>query len=254
MVEIMKLVYVDCFEYLGDLDFIKVLVKGLILCVYVDELVKKINLDCVMFFIEIKLGQLQLYESDQIIYYLVVDKDGNLVVIIYMLNLNFGSGIVVIGIGIILNNEMDDFVVKLGVFNVFGFIGGDVNVVGFYKCLLLLMLLIFVFKDGKFFLVIGSFGGSCIIIIILQIIFNVIDYDMNVVEVIIMLCIYYQWVLDQLCVEKGLFVDMFKILQDKGQKISVQFFMGCIQIIQICLDGFDGFLDLCNLDGCMLGF
>lgn len=84
-----------------------------------------------------------------------------------MLNIIFGMGIVVGESGILFNNQMDDFFVKLGVLNVYGLVGGDVNVVGLNKCLLLLMLLIIVVKDGKIWLVIGSLGGSWIIIIVL---------------------------------------------------------------------------------------
>lgn len=43
-----------------------------------------------------------------------MDKYGNAVAVTYTLNMNFGSGIVAEGTGILLNNEMDDFSVKPG--------------------------------------------------------------------------------------------------------------------------------------------
>jgi gamma-glutamyltranspeptidase len=58
---------------------------------------------------EIRAGKLQPYESDQTTHYSVADKYGNVVSTTYTLNLNFGSGIVASGTGILLNNEMDDF-------------------------------------------------------------------------------------------------------------------------------------------------
>lgn len=62
---------------------------------------------------------------------------------------------------------MDDFFVKSGVSNVYGLVGGDVNVVGSNKRSLSSMSSIIVVKDGKIWLVIGSLGGSRIIIIVL---------------------------------------------------------------------------------------
>lgn len=47
----------------------------------------------------------------------MVDKDGNVVFLIIILNLNFGCKVWVDEVGFFLNNEMDDFSFKLGVFN-----------------------------------------------------------------------------------------------------------------------------------------
>lgn len=254
MAEAMKLAYADRSEYLGDPDFTKVPVKGLTSRAYADELAKKINPDHATPSAEIKPGQPQPYESDQTTHFSVADKDGNLVATTYTLNLNFGSGIVAAGTGITLNNEMDDFAAKPGVPNAFGLIGGDANAVGPYKRPLSSMSPTFVLKDGKPFLVTGSPGGSRIITTTLQTILNVIDHDMNVAEATITPRIHHQWMPDQLRVEKGLSADTLKILQDKGQKISVQPAMGRTQTIQIKQDGFDGFSDPRNPDGLTLGF
>ncbi|MBT0569846.1 gamma-glutamyltransferase [Curvibacter sp. CHRR-16] len=254
MAEAMRLAYADRSEYLGDPDFTKVPVKGLTSRAYADELAKKINPDRATPSVDIKPGQPQPYESDQTTHFSVADKDGNLVATTYTLNLNFGSGIVAAGTGITLNNEMDDFAVKPGVPNAFGLIGGDANAVGPYKRPLSSMSPTFVLKDGKPFLVTGSPGGSRIITTTLQTILNVIDHDMNVAEAAIAPRIHHQWAPDVLRVEKGLSADTLKILQDKGQKISVQPAMGRTQSIQIRPNGFDGFSDPRNPDGRTLGF
>ncbi|WP_432240843.1 gamma-glutamyltransferase [Herbaspirillum robiniae] len=254
MAETMKLAYADRSEYLGDPDFTKVPVKGLTSRAYADELAKKINPDRATPSSEIKPGQPQPYESDQTTHFSVADKDGNLVATTYTLNLNFGSGIVATGTGITLNNEMDDFSAKPGVPNAFGLVGGDANAVGPYKRPLSSMSPTFVLKDGKPFLVTGSPGGSRIITTTLQEILNVIDHDMNVAEATITPRIHHQWAPDQLRVEKGLSADTIKILQDKGQKVSVQPSMGRTQTIQIKPDGFYGFSDPRNPDGRTIGF
>ncbi|KAF1048451.1 MAG: Glutathione hydrolase proenzyme [Herbaspirillum frisingense] len=254
MAETMKLAYADRSEYLGDPYFTKVPVKGLTSRAYADELAKKINPDRATPSSEIKPGQPAPYESDQTTHFSVADKDGNLVATTYTLNLNFGSGIVATGTGITLNNEMDDFSAKPGVPNAFGLVGGDANAVGPYKRPLSSMSPTFVLKDGKPFLVTGSPGGSRIITTTLQTILNVIDHDMNVAEATITPRIHHQWAPDQLRVEKGLSADTIKILQDKGQKVSVQPSMGRTQTIQIKQDGFYGFSDPRNPDGRTIGF
>lgn len=76
-----------------------------------------------------------------------MDRWGNVVVNIMIINFIFGSGVVVIGVGFLLNDEMDDFSVKFGVFNFFGVVGGEVNVIEFYKCMLFFMMLMLVIKD-----------------------------------------------------------------------------------------------------------
>lgn len=55
-----------------------------------------------------------MYEKFEIIYYFIVDYDGNVVFIIYMVNGCFGVVVIVLGIGFFLNDEMDDFIVKVG--------------------------------------------------------------------------------------------------------------------------------------------
>ena len=56
-----------------------------------------------------------------------VDAEGNAVALTTTVNLQFGSGVVVPGTGILLNDEMDDFDAAPGVPNAFGLVGGEVN-------------------------------------------------------------------------------------------------------------------------------
>ena len=50
--------------------------------------------------------------------------EGNAVSMTYTLNGGYGSGVTVPGIGMVMNNEMDDFAAKPGVPNMFGLIQG----------------------------------------------------------------------------------------------------------------------------------
>ncbi|MFY1026644.1 gamma-glutamyltransferase [Actinobacillus seminis] len=254
LAETMKLAYADRAEYLGDPDFVKIPVTGLISKDYAKELIKTIDPDKARPAVEIKPGKPQSYESDQTTHYSVMDKYGNAVAVTYTLNMNFGSGIVAEGTGILLNNEMDDFSVKPGVANAFGLIGGDANAVEGKKRPLSSMTPTLVLKNDKPWLVTGSPGGARIITTVLQSILNTIDHGMNPAEAIVTPRVHHQWLPDELRVEEGLSLDTLKLLVERGHKISEKAPMGRIQIIQALGDGFYGYSDPRNPDGKTQGF
>lgn len=252
--EASKYAYADRAEYLGDPDFVKVPVQGLTAKAYAQQIAKGIKPNSIKPSAQIKAGKPQPYESDQTTHYSVVDKHGNMVGVTYTLNLNFGSGIVASGTGILLNNEMDDFSVKPGVANAFGLIGGEANAIEAGKRPLSSMMPTLVLKDGKPWMVTGSPGGARIITTVLQIIVNSIDYGMNPAEAAASLRVHHQWQPDELRVEKGLSPDTLKILGNWGYKIQVKAAMGRTQTIQVTEDGLLGYSDPRNPDGGTLGY
>ena len=254
MAESMKLAYADRSEYLGDPDFVKIPVTGLTSKAYANELVKTIDDNKARLSSTIKPGKPQPYESDQTTHFSVMDKAGNAVAVTYTLNLNFGSGIVAAGTGILLNNEMDDFSVKPGVPNAFGLVGGAANAIEAKKRPLSSMTPTIVMKNNKPWLVTGSPGGARIITTVLQSVVNTIDHEMNPAEAIITPRVHHQWLPDELRVEEGISPDTIKLLQDKGHKVVTKAPMGRIQIIQADDSGFYGYSDPRNPDGKTLGF
>ena len=254
MAESMKLAYADRSEYLGDPDFVKIPVTGLTSKAYANERVKTIDDNKARLSSTIKPGKPQPYESDQTTHFSVMDKAGNAVAVTYTLNLNFGSGIVVEGTGILLNNEMDDFSVKPGVPNAFGLVGGAANAIEAKKRPLSSMTPTIVMKNNKPWLVTGSPGGARIITTVLQSVVNTIDHEMNPAEAIITPRVHHQWLPDELRVEEGISPDTIKLLQDKGHKVVTKAPMGRIQIIQADDSGFYGYSDPRNPDGKTLGF
>jgi len=254
MAETMKLAYADRSKYLGDPDFNKVPVTALTSRAYADELAKKINTEHATPSCEIKPGHPQPYESNQTTHFSVADQFGNLVATTYTLNWDFGSGIVASGTGILLNDEMDDFSAKPGAANLYGLVGGDANAVAGGKRPLSSMSPTFVLKNDKPFLVTGTPGGSRIITTTLQTILNVIDHDMNIAEATILPRVHHQWMPDQLRIEKGISADTIKLLQAKGEKISLEPTMGCTQTIEIKDGNFYGYSDPRDPDGVALGF
>ncbi|OOF54634.1 gamma-glutamyltransferase [Rodentibacter genomosp. 2] len=254
LAESMKLAYADRSEYLGDPDFVKIPVSGLTSKNYANSLIQNIRENYARPATEIKPGKPQPYESDQTTHYSVMDNAGNAVAVTYTLNLNFGSGIVAEGTGILLNNEMDDFSAKPGVANAFGLIGGDANAIEAKKRPLSSMTPTIVLKDNKPWLVTGSPGGARIITTVLQSISNTIDHNMNPAEAIVAPRIHHQWLPDELRIEEGISPDTLALLTAKGHKIKLKAPMGRVQIIQARDGGFYGYSDPRNPDGKTLGF
>lgn len=254
MTEAMKLAYADRAEYLGDPDFVRIPLQGLISKRYADALATGIKPQQTKPSQDIKPGKPQPYESDQTTHYSVVDKAGNAVAVTYTLNTNFGSGIVAKGTGILLNNEMDDFAAKPGVANAYGLVGGDANAVQAGKRPLSSMTPTLVLKDGKPALVTGSPGGARIITTVLQQIVNYIDYGMNPLEAAATPRFHHQWTPDELRIEKGFSVDTLNLLQQWGHKVALKPAMGRTQTIEIRNGLLLGASDPRNPDGRTMGY
>nr|WP_262983256.1 gamma-glutamyltransferase [Paracoccus mutanolyticus] len=231
MAEAMKLAYADRSEYLGDPDFVDVPVAALTSKDYAAELRGKISAEYATPSAMIGPGDLAPYESDQTTHFSVVDKAGNAVSNTYTINLNYGSGLVAEGTGVLMNNEMDDFSAKPGVPNAFGLVGGDANAVQAGKRPLSSMTPTIVLKDGETWLVTGSPGGARIITTVLQVVMNMIDHGMNVAEASTAPRVHHQWLPDELRIEEGISRDTLRLLAAKGHTISEKPVMGSTQSI-----------------------
>ncbi|PID59447.1 MAG: gamma-glutamyltransferase [Ignavibacteriae bacterium] len=202
LVEAMKYVYADRAEHLGDEDFYPVPKEKLLSKKYAKKIYNRIKNKAVPSD-EIK-SQLpnDYYESNETTHYSVYDKYGNAVSVTTTVNSGYGSKVVVEGAGFILNNEMDDFVSKAGEPNQFGLVGGKANSIQPEKRMLSSMTPTIVLKNGKPFLIVGSPGGSTIITTVLQVILNVIEFDMNIKEAVSAPRIHHQWLPDKIFIEK----------------------------------------------------
>ncbi|MFM8749022.1 gamma-glutamyltransferase [Rhabdaerophilum sp.] len=219
LAEAMKPAYADRATFLGDPDRVKVPVKGLTSKAYAEKQRAKIDLSKASKADDIKAGDPLPHESDQTTHYSVVDSEGNAVANTYTLNFSYGMGLVAAGTGVLLNNEMDDFSAKPGAQNAYGLVGSDANSVHPGARPLSSMTPTIVFRDGKPFMVTGSPGGSRIISTTLQVITNVIDFDMNLAEAVAAPRIHHQWKPDALLVEPGLSPDTLKLLAERGQNV-----------------------------------
>jgi gamma-glutamyltranspeptidase/glutathione hydrolase len=202
MAEAMKRAYADRSFYLGDADFVKVPLKGLISKDYADKIRASIDTEKTTPSSTIAPGKPQPYESNETTHFSIVDKFGNAVSNTYTINFSFGSGIVAEGTGILLNNEMDDFVAKPGMPNAYGLMGSTANAIEPGKRPLSSMTPTLVLHKGKPFLATGSPGGSHIITTTLQIIVNVIDHDLNLASATGAPRVHHQWMPDEVRVER----------------------------------------------------
>jgi len=208
MAESMRIAYADRSEYLGDPDFVSVPVKALTSKNYAKLRRSQIQMSKAKPSIEVKAVNTQtlnrfVYESPETTHLTVVDKERNVVSLTFTVNGGFGAGAVAAGTGILLNNEMDDFAAAPGVPNLFGLVGGEANSIAPGKTPLSSMTPIIVTENGKFRLAAGASGGSTIITTVLQIVLNVLVYDMNVGEAVSAPRVHHQWLPDRLMVEKG---------------------------------------------------
>jgi gamma-glutamyltranspeptidase/glutathione hydrolase len=197
VVEAMRRAFADRASFLGDADFVKVPVAGLIDKSYAASRMRDLDPMHASKSKEVGAGQPR-YESPETTHFTVVDKDGNVVTNTYTLNDSFGSGVTVRGAGFLLNDEMDDFTSKPGVPNDYDLIQGEANAIAPRKRPLSSMTPTIALKDGQLAFAVGSPGGPTIINTVLQVVINVIDFDMNIQEAIDAARFHHQWLPDEI--------------------------------------------------------
>jgi len=219
-IEAMRHAYVDRNSYLGDPDFVKNPIEHLLDKNYAAKLRDAIEPHKAGDSQAIKPG-VSPHEGNNTTHYSIVDKWGNAVSVTYTLNDWFGAGVMASKTGVILNDEMDDFTVKVGVPNMYGLVQGEANAIAPGKAPLSSMSPTIVTKDGKAVMVVGTPGGSRIITATLLTILNVIDYKMNIQEAVDAPRFHQQWMPDTTNLETfAVSPDTQKILESWGHKFA----------------------------------
>ncbi|MFH7027582.1 MAG: gamma-glutamyltransferase [Heteroscytonema crispum UTEX LB 1556] len=178
------------------------------------------------------------HESTETSHLTVVDEQRNAVSLTFTVNLGFGAGVVASGTGIVLNNEMDDFAIAPGVPNAFGLVGNDANAIAPRKTPLSSMTPTIVTENRRLRLAAGSPGGSTIITQVLQIVLNVLEYNMDVGAAVSAPRIHHQWLPDELRIEPwGLDTLTLQDLRRRGQNIKQTNPWGNANAIAVTSDG-----------------
>ena len=147
----------------------------------------------------------------------IVDKQGNRVSATLSVNYPFGSCFVAEGTGVLLNDEMDDFVSKPGIPNVYGLVGSHANAIEPGKRMLSSMTPSFI-ETRERIAVIGTPGGSRIITMVLL---GILDFYENksADEIVNAGRFHHQYLPDEIFYEPGVFDEsLVKALEKLGHK------------------------------------
>jgi gamma-glutamyltranspeptidase/glutathione hydrolase len=218
MIEAMKRAYADRARYLGDPAFVNAPVNVLVTKEYAARQRASIDLDRATSATDV-LSVSPAREGANTTHYSVVDSSGNAVSNTYTLNFPYGVGLVAEGTGVLFNNELDDFTAAPGASNAFGLVGFEANLPGPGKRPLSSMSPTIVLKDGKPVLVTGTPGGSRIISAVLQVVVDVLDYNMDVAAAVAAPRVHHQWMPDEVRVERGFSDEVLAELRAKGHKV-----------------------------------
>jgi len=160
VVEAMRRAYQDRALYLGDPDFTDIPMQKLLNRQYAQTKFK--TFDPQHASVSQTLATIEANEGQDTTHFSVIDAEGNYVAATLSINYPFGSGFVAPGTGILLNDEMDDFVIAEGVGNVYGLVGSSANAIEPKKRMLSSMTPLFAYSKDRL-LIAGTPGGSRII-------------------------------------------------------------------------------------------
>ncbi|WJW75752.1 gamma-glutamyltransferase [Thiohalobacter sp. IOR34] len=165
LVEAMRRAYRDRAQYLGDPDFVDMPLERLTHPFYAAGLRAAIRLDRALPS-SLLAPVAPPREGPHTTHFSILDTEGNRVAATLSINYPFGSGFLVPGTGVLLNDEMDDFSIKPGVPNVYGLVGAEANAIAPGKRMLSSMTPTFL-DDGERLAILGTPGGSRIISMVL---------------------------------------------------------------------------------------
>lgn len=236
LAEVMKRAAANRRTFLGDPDFAEMPVDTYIGKELAAEMAKKIDTQHAARVEDIGPESLGDAENRDTTHFSVMDRYGNAVSNTYTLGYSFGSGFVAGGTGILFDNQMRNFSYRAG--------SGHPNALAPGKRMLSTMTPTIVLdEDGKVFLVTGTPGGGRIINVILQVLVNVIDYQLNIAEASARPRIHQGWRQQDLAIETGMNPEVISLLKGMGHEIDMQKTMGSTQSIVWRNGDFEGSAD-----------
>lgn len=205
LIETMRRAYRDRAEFLGDPDFVKIPQEKLLSMSYAKQTASNISFDHATSNSDLPPVMAQPPQGNHTTHFSILDQDGNRVAATLSVNLPFGSAFVAPGTGVLLNNEMDDFVAKPGVPNAYGLVGAHANAIAPNKRMLSSMTPTFVESEDKI-AILGTPGGSRIITMVLEGVLGVID-GKTAQQVVSQPRFHHQYLPDVVQYETGAFSD-----------------------------------------------
>lgn len=223
----MQKAFADRAKYLGDSDFVSVPIEQLTSKSYAKKIFHQIPANKARKSSEIQAGGFDLKESNDTTHFTIMGEDGTTISSTQTINGLLGSGVVVEGTGIVLNNEMDDFSAKAGVANMFGAIGSNKNLVEPEKRPLSSMTPTIIQKDGQTVLALGTPNGTRIITCTMLVALNYLEYKLPLFESVATTRYHHQWFPDEIRIDDpGIKKSEKNKLESMGYKIN-QKAIGC---------------------------
>jgi len=232
IVEAMRRAYHDRALYLGDTDFIDVPVDRLINKQYAQGLSSTIRADRALPSEYLSGYTAAKQEGRNTTHFSIMDNQGNRVAATLSINFPFGAGLVAEGTGVLLNNEMDDFVSAEDSSNGYGLVGGEANCIAPEKRMLSSMTPTFL-EDSQRIAVLGTPGGSRIISMVLL---ASLDFAAgnNPESLVKVKRFHHQYIPDQILYEKdGLDPHEIEGLQALEHQLKQTYNYGNMQVVQL---------------------
>lgn len=174
---------------------------------------------------------------------LVADKDGNVVALTTTINTVFGAKLSVPALGILLNDEMDDFGIALGVPNAYHLQGELANEIRPGKRPLSSMAPMIVTKRGRPIMTTGGSGGPTIISGVLQVALNILDFHLDPASAVAEPRIHEQAEPDVVIVEQAIAPATRSALEQMGYKLRVVPMLGAVNAITLAPGNLRGAFD-----------
>jgi gamma-glutamyltranspeptidase/glutathione hydrolase len=219
-IEAVRRAYADRNTWIADTDFAKVPLAGLIDPEYMSTRMHDIDPSHATPSTRVGAGQPKP-EATETTHFSIVDEHGAAVSNTYTLNGSFGSRLVLPGTGILLNNEMDDFASNPGKPNAYGLVQGELNKIEPKKRMLSSMSPTIILKDNKLRAVLGTPGGPTITTTVIQLVRDLIDYNVTLDVAVRAGRVHHQWLPDQVFVEPEVEVGLVEGLRAMGHTVVV---------------------------------
>jgi gamma-glutamyltranspeptidase/glutathione hydrolase len=222
LTESLKHAFADRARYMGDPDFVKVPLEEMLSSRRISDIVSAFD--------QHKTHPRASYGGNYLSppdggtsHFNVLDVHGNAIALTTTINTGFGSRFVAGSSGVLLNNEMDDFIVKPGVPNAYGLIGREANAVEASKRPLSSMSPTILIRDHRVVGMVGGSGGPTIITGTIQVLLNLIHFDGvngDVGRAVDAPRLHHQWVPETLMYDQGLSRDSLDGLLARGHELK----------------------------------
>jgi gamma-glutamyltranspeptidase / glutathione hydrolase len=161
----------------------------------------------------------------------VIDADGMAVALTTTINTSFGSRVFGARSGVLLNNQMDDFVARPGVPNAYGLVGSRSNAVApGARPLSSMSPTVLVAPDGRR-IAVGASGGPFIISSTLQVILDIVDFGRDPNDAVSAPRIHHQWQPRLLFVDEGVEPATVAALRAIGHEIKQMPMFSAVQVV-----------------------